>query len=48
MGLSPLPKGVREFEVSFFIKKWPDLAFFTLTKDSHDGHWEIIGIGTSP
>jgi len=48
MGLPPLPKGIREFEVSFFIKKWPDLAFFTLTKDSHDGHWEIIGIGTSP
>ncbi len=48
MGLPPLPKGMREFEVSFFIKKWPDLAFFTLTKDSHDGHWEIIGIGTSP
>ncbi len=48
MGLPSLPEGVYEFEVSYVAKKWPDLVFFTLVKDSHDGHWKIVGIDTSP
>ena len=48
MSLPPLSPDVLQFLVSFKDKEWPHLLFFNLDKSHHDGHWQILGWGTSP
>jgi len=48
MSLPPLSPDVLQFVVSFKDKEWPHLLFFNLDKSHHDGHWQILGWGTSP
>jgi len=48
MSLPPLSPDVLQFVVSFKDKEWPHLLFFNLDKSHYDGHWQILGWGTSP
>jgi len=48
MSLPPLSPDVLQFVVSFKDKEWPHLLFFNLDKAHCDGHWQILGWGTSP
>jgi Tol biopolymer transport system component len=48
MSIPPLPPDILQFVVSFKDKEWPHLLFFNLDKSHYDGHWQILGWGTSP